>query len=72
MLSNKWTFSLTSFVMLIAFGLVIYAPSVAWQTPRSATHDFGVTISPAEKMIDVVADNGGMEIASGRDRKYGS
>ena len=28
MLSNKWTFSLASFVMVIAFGLAIYAPSV--------------------------------------------
>ena len=64
MLSNKWTFSLASFVMVIAFGLVIYAPSVM---ADGATHDFGVTISPAENMIDVVA-GGGMEIASGRNR----
>ena len=27
MLSNKWTFSLTSFVVLIAFGFVCFAPS---------------------------------------------
>ena len=27
MLSNKWTFSLTSLVVLIAFGLVYLAPS---------------------------------------------
>ena len=68
MLSNKWTFSLASFVMVIAFGLVIYAPSVM---ADGATHDFGVTISPAENMIDVVA-GGGMEIASGRDRSVDS
>ena len=28
MLSNKWTFSLTSLVVLIAFGLVCFVPSV--------------------------------------------
>ena len=28
MLSNKWTFSLTSLVVLIAFGLVYFVPSV--------------------------------------------
>ena len=28
MLSNKWTFSLTSLVVLIAFGLVCVAPPV--------------------------------------------
>ena len=64
MLSNKWTFSLASFVMVIAFGLVIYAPSVM---ADGATHAFGVAISPAETMIDVVAGDT-MEIASGRDR----
>ena len=64
MLSNKWTFSLASFVMVIAFGLVIYAPSVM---ADGATHDFGVAISPAENMIDVSSD-GGMQIASGRNR----
>ena len=61
---HKWTFSLASFVMVIAFGLVIYAPSVM---ADGATHDFGVAISPAENMIDVSSD-GGMQIASGRDR----
>ena len=31
MLSNKWTFSLTSLVVLIAFGLICAVPFV-WQT----------------------------------------
>ena len=35
-----------------------------------ATHDFGVTISPAENMIDVSSDDG-MQIASGRNRSAG-
>ena len=61
---KKLTFSLTSFIALIAFGLVIYAPSVM---ADGATHDFGVVLSPAENMIDVSSD-GGMQIASGRDR----
>ena len=61
---QKLTLSLASFVMFIAFGLVIYAPSVM---ADGATHDFGVAISPAENMIDVSSD-GGMQIASGRDR----
>ena len=61
---HKWTFSLASFVMVIAFGLVIYAPSVM---ADGATHDFGVAISPAENMIDVSSD-AGMQIASGRNR----
>ena len=61
---KKLTFSLTSFIALIAFGLVIYAPSVM---ADGDTHDFGVAISPAENMIDVSSDDG-MQIASGRDR----
>ena len=63
-LSNKMTFSLTSIVVLIAFGLVYAVPSVM---ADGDGHEFGVTITPAETMIDVSSD-AGMQIASGRDR----
>ena len=35
MLSNKWTFSLTSLVVLIAFGLAFVVPSVNGSSSRS-------------------------------------
>ena len=54
MLSNKWTFSLTSFVVLIAFGLVCFVPSVMADGDAKKTHfDLTVKISAAESMIDV-------------------
>ena len=71
MLSNKWTFSLTYLVMLIAFGLVCFAPSVMADGDAGATlNDVTVKISAAESMIDVDArgtDND-IQIATGRDR----
>ena len=68
MLSNKWTFSLTSFVVLIAFGLVCFAPSVFADGDANVTHhDLDVVISAAESMIDV-SDKAGLQIASGRHR----
>ena len=68
MLSNKWTFSLTSFVVLIAFGLVCFAPSVfADGDAKKTHHDLDVVISAAESMIDV-SDKAGLQIASGRHR----
>ena len=68
MLSNKWTFSLTSFVVLIAFGLVYFAPSVFADGDAEKTHhDLDVVISAAESMIDV-SDKAGLQIASGRHR----
>ena len=62
MLSNKWTFSLASFVMVIAFGLAIYAPSV-----MADEVFFDMTLTPAETMVDVSFD-AGMQVASGRHR----
>ena len=68
MLSNKkLTFSLTSFVVLIAFGLVCFAPSAM---ADGGGHEFGVTITAAETMIDVSSD-AGMQIASGRESEHG-
>ena len=68
MLSNKWTFSLTSFVVLIAFGLVCFVPSVFADEDANVTHhDLDVVISAAESMIDV-SDKVGLQIASGRHR----
>ena len=71
MLSNKWTFSLTSLVVLIAFGLVCFVPSVMADGDAGATlNDVTVKISAAEGMIDVDArgtDND-IQIATGRDR----
>ena len=74
MLSNKWTFSLTSFVVLIAFGLVCFVPSVMADGDAKKTHfDLTVKISAAESMIDVShrgTDND-IQIATGRDRSAG-
>ena len=71
MLSNKWTFSLTSFVVLIAFGLVCFVPSVMADGDAKKTHfDLTVKISAAESMIDVDhrgTDND-IQIATGRNR----
>ena len=73
MLSNKWTFSLTSLVVLIAFGLVYLAPSAMATGDAKKTHlDVSVTIGAGESMIDVDAmdhaDIDDIQIATGRDR----
>ena len=61
-LSKNLTFSLTFLVVLLAFGLAFYVPSAM------ADHgSFDVSIGAAETMIDVSSD-GGLQIASGRDR----
>ena len=68
MLFNKWTFSLMSLVVLIAFGLVSFAPSAFADGDAKKTHfDLKVTISEGESMIDVSAEEG-LQIATGRDR----
>ena len=71
MLFNKWTFSLMSLVVLIAFGLVYVVPSaMADGDIPDAGKDFfdiGVTISAGETMVDVSAEDG-FQIATGRDR----
>ena len=62
MLSEKLTFSLTSLVIMLVFGLAVYVPSAM------ADHGaFGLSLSAAENMIDVSSADG-MQIASGRDR----
>ena len=74
MMSKKLTLSLTSFVALIAFGLVCFAPSVFADgrddDNKGRIFDLGVTISAAEEMVDVdargTADD--IQIATGRDR----
>ena len=68
MLSNKWTFSLASFVMVIAFGLMCAVPFASANDGDEAhvdkagkktkgtigPHvDFSVTLSAAESMMDV-------------------
>ena len=69
---TKLTFSLTSFIVLIAFGLVCFAPSVMADGDAKKTHfDLTVKISAAESMIDVSHegdDAKNIQIASGRDR----
>ena len=68
MLSNKWTFSLTSLVVLIAFGLVCAVPSAFADGDANVNHyDIGVTIAAGETMVDVSAEDG-FQIATGRDR----
>ena len=71
MLFNKWTFSLMSLVVLIAFGLAYVVPSaMADGDIPDAGKDFfdiGVTISAGETMVDVSAEDG-FQIATGRDR----
>ena len=68
MLSNKWTFSLTSLVVLIAFGLVCAVPSVFADGDANVNHyDIGVTIAAGETMVDV-SEKTGFQIATGRDR----
>ena len=75
--SKKLTFSLTSFIVLIAFGLVCFAPSVFADgrddDNAGRLYDLTVTISAAESMIDVSyegdADANNIQIATGRDRE---
>ena len=77
MLSNKMTFSLTCFVVLIAFGLVCLAPpafgdGATGGIVETVYHDFDVKITAGESMIDVDAtdhsDIDDIQIATGRDR----
>ena len=71
MLSNKWTFSLTSLVVLLAFGLVCFAPSAMAGDGPGTKFDIGVTIMQGESMIDIdTTDHAGddIQIATGRDR----
>ena len=71
---KKLTFSLTSIVALIAFGLVCFAPSVMADgrddDNDGRLYDLTVAISAAESMIDVdargTADD--IQIATGRNR----
>ena len=68
---TKLTFSLTSIIVLIAFGLVCFAPSAFADGDANVTHfDIDVKIGAAESMIDVdargTADD--IQIVSGRDR----
>ena len=69
---TKLTFSLTSIIVLIAFGLVCFAPSAFADGDANKTHyDLKVTISAAESMIDVSHegdDAKNIQITSGRDR----
>ena len=68
MLSNKWTFSLTSLVVLIAFGLVCAVPSAFADGDANVNHyDIGVAIAAGETMVDVSAKDG-FQIATGRNR----
>ena len=75
--SKKLTFSLTSFIVLIAFGLVCFAPSVMADgrddDNAGRLYDLTVTISAAESMIDVSYegddDANNIQIATGRDRQ---
>ena len=77
MMSKKLTLSLTSFVALIAFGLVCFAPSVFADgrddDNAGRLYDLTVTISAAESMIDVSYegddDANNIQIATGRDRE---
>ena len=70
--SKKLTFSLTSIIVLIAFGLVCFAPSAFADGDAKKTHfDLKVTVGAGESMIDVdvrgdAAKN--IQIATGRDR----
>ena len=67
MLSNKWTFSLTCLVILLAIGLV-FAPSVMADGDNNKTHhDLGITIGAAESLMDVSAKDG-LQVDSGRSR----
>ena len=69
MLSNKWTFSLASFVVLIAFGLVV-TPTFGHDPDPGGT--FAVTFTPGELMDDVStvdhADITDIQVPSGRNR----
>ena len=65
---TKLTFSLTSFIVLIAFGLVCAVPSVFADGDANMNHyDIGVTLAAGETMVDVSAEDG-FQIATGRNR----
>ena len=73
MLSNKMTFSLTSLVVLLAFGLICFVPSAMATGDAKKSHiDIDVKITTGESMIDVDAtdhaDIDDIQIATGRDR----
>ena len=69
---TKLTFSLTSIIVLIAFGLVCFAPSVMADGDAKKTHfDLTVTVGAGESMIDVDVRGDAatdIQIATGRDR----
>ena len=80
MLSEKLTFSLTSLVVLLAFGLFYVVPPVmaheddkpfvdltADQQKDAEINNFAVTLSVDETVQDVSSDDG-VQIASGRQR----
>ena len=68
MLSNKMTFSLTSLIVLLAFGLVCAVPSAfADGDDNKVQYNIVPTISAGETMVDVSAKDG-FQIATGRDR----
>ena len=68
---TKLTFSLTSFIVLIAFGLVCAVPSAFADGDANVNHyDIGVTLAAGETMVDVSAEDG-FQIATGRDRSIG-
>ena len=65
---TKLTFSLTSFIVLIAFGLVCAVPSAFADGDANMNHyDIGVTLAAGETMVDVSAEDG-FQIATGRNR----
>lgn len=67
MLSNKMTFSLTSLIVLLIFGLVC-TPFVMADGDKKKTHtDLEVTIGAAESLMDVSAKDG-LQVESGRNR----
>ena len=68
MLSKKLTFSLTSLIVLLAFGLICAVPSAfADGDDNKVQYNIVPTISAGETMIDVSAKDG-FQIATGRDR----
>ena len=69
--SKKLTFSLTSLVVLLAFGLVCVVPSAFADegTDKESVfvYDIGVAIAAGETMVDVSAEDG-FQIPSNRTR----
>ena len=79
MLSNKWTFSLMSLVVLIAFGLAyVVSPVMAHDVvdeseltddEKKGIPEFKVWLSVDESVQDVSSDDG-VHIASSRTRQF--